>query len=97
MYKESEDENPPWSKLWAVETKVKAMAYLFENQGSEPITPLPEQLNDIHMGLGKIIYGFGEEIADIRRELEAIDINKAQLEFNNKITISRPKSSKKTT
>lgn len=97
MSEESENENPPWSKLLTVEMKVKAIAYLFENQGSGPITPLPEELNDIHLGLAKIIYGFSEEIANIRNDLESIDIAKAQLEFNKKMAIPRTKSPKKAT
>lgn len=93
MYNESENESSTWSKLWAAETKMKAIAYLFENQGAQPILYLPEQMNDIHLGLGKIIYGLCDEIANIRRELEEIDIANTQLEFTRKRTTPKPKSS----
>lgn len=68
------------SRLLEVELKIKAMSYLFENQGNKPFTPLPCEFDDIHAGLGRIIGGFGEEIAMIRRELESMDIIKAQTE-----------------
>lgn len=68
------------SRLLEVELKIKALSYLFENQGSRPFTPPPSEFDDIHSGLGKIIGGFSEEIALIRCELESIDILKTQTE-----------------
>tara|TARA_B110001454_G_C12702250_1_gene427093 strand:- start:574 stop:867 length:294 start_codon:yes stop_codon:yes gene_type:complete len=96
MYKDNENESPAWSKLWAAETKMKAIAYLFENQVAQPATYLPEQMNDIHQGLGKIIYDLCDEIANIRRELEEIDITNAQLKIARKRTAPKSKSSNRT-
>jgi hypothetical protein len=72
-----ENEESLCSKLLTIEFKVKAMAYLFENQGSEPTSPLPCELDDIHAGLGKIMEEISEEINMIRNAFESI--NSSQL------------------
>lgn len=69
------DKEPTWSKLWEVEIKMKAVAYLFENQTSQPSTHLQCEMNDIHLGLSKIILNFTDDISQIRSELEEIDFN----------------------
>lgn len=80
MIDKEENEAATCSRLLQVELKIKALSYLFENQGSRPFTPPPCEFDDIHSGLGRIIGGFSEEIAMIRRELESIDIVKTKTE-----------------
>ena len=85
MIDKEENEAATCSRLLEVELKIKAMSYLFENQGGSPFTPPPSEFDDIHAGLGRIIGGFGEEIAMIRRKVESIDIVKTKNRNKNMI------------
>ena len=75
---------PNWSKLWTIESKVKAISFLIESQDTQCPMPLPWDMQDVQCGLGKILWDLGDNLASIRREIESAEFKKRKPAKKNK-------------
>lgn len=75
---EESDSQPVWSQIFEIETKVKALSWLIESQDPDCPHRLPDEMQDVNAGLGKLFLEIGEQLAELRRDLENIEIKNAK-------------------
>jgi hypothetical protein len=69
---------PAWSQIFEIETKVKALSWLLESQDPDCPHRLPDEMQDVNAGLGLLFLEIGEQLAEVRRHLEGIEIKNAK-------------------
>lgn len=70
----------PISQMWELELKLKGMAYLIEQQGSDEAPPLPNEMETIHKGVGMILADLAGEIHGLRVSLEEENLKRVPAE-----------------
>ena len=67
MAKHPSDKNRSLSQaLYLIEMKLRGIGYLMEELGAEDCPRYPEELEEIHKGIGLIISGFAEEVYELK-------------------------------